>query len=55
MAETTKRSADRTEDTEEWTDAERAAMKERAKEMRAARRRGATADGESDVRAKLAE
>jgi uncharacterized protein YdhG (YjbR/CyaY superfamily) len=55
MAETTKGSADRTEDTEEWTDAERAAMKERAKEMKAARRRGATADGESDVRAKLAE
>ena len=55
MAETTKGSADRTQDTEDWTDAERAAMKERAKEMKAARRRGATADGESDVRAKLAE
>ena len=41
-----------------WTDAERAAMKERAKEMKAAPRRGSRADkadGERDVLAKIAE
>ena len=43
---------------EGFTDEERAAMKERAKEMKAAAgrgRRGAKADGESDVLAKIAE
>ena len=39
-----------------WTEAERDAMKERAKEQKAAARRGANkADGESDVLAKIAE
>jgi uncharacterized protein YdhG (YjbR/CyaY superfamily) len=41
-----------------FTDAERAAMKERAKEVKAAARRGpraGKADGESDVLAKIAE
>ena len=47
--------ADRTP--EEWTPEERAAMKERAKELEAGRRgsRAGKADGESDVLAKLAE
>ncbi len=45
---------------ERWTDEERAAMKERARELKAASRRGAgagadKADGESDVLAKIAE
>jgi uncharacterized protein YdhG (YjbR/CyaY superfamily) len=43
---------------EGWTDEERAAMKERAQEVRAAGRRGARAgkaDGESEVLAKIAE
>ena len=42
---------------EGWTDAERAAMKDRAREMKAARRssRGDKTDGESDVLAKIAE
>jgi uncharacterized protein YdhG (YjbR/CyaY superfamily) len=44
------------DDTSEgWTDDERAAMKERAKEMKAAGRRGKRADGEHDVLAKIAE
>jgi len=40
-----------------FTDEERAAMKDRAKELKAARRpaRGAEADGESEVLAKIAE
>ena len=41
-----------------FTDEERAAMKERAREVKAAARRGSramVADGESDVRAKIAE
>src|SRR5829696_4742992 len=41
-----------------WTDEERAAMKERAKEVKAAARRGKRADkadGESEVLAKIAE
>jgi len=39
-----------------WTDEERAAMKERAKEMKAASRsRASRADGEGDLRAKIAE
>ncbi len=43
---------------EGWTDEERAAMKERAKELKAAAPRGpraGKADGESDVLAKIAE
>jgi uncharacterized protein YdhG (YjbR/CyaY superfamily) len=43
---------------EGWTDEERAAMKARAKELKAAARRGSRADkadGESDVLAKIAE
>ncbi|CAN5617947.1 DUF1801 domain-containing protein [soil metagenome] len=43
---------------EGWTDEERAAMKERAQEMKAVSRRGtraAKADGERDVLAKIAE
>jgi uncharacterized protein YdhG (YjbR/CyaY superfamily) len=43
---------------ERFTDAERAAMKERAKELKAATHRGpraAKADGESDLLAKIAE
>jgi uncharacterized protein YdhG (YjbR/CyaY superfamily) len=39
---------------EGFTDAERAAMKERARELRAEARRGGTADGERDVLAKIA-
>jgi uncharacterized protein YdhG (YjbR/CyaY superfamily) len=38
-----------------FSDAEIAAMKERAKELKAASRRGSAADGESDVLAKIAE
>ena len=39
-----------------WTDEERAAMKEHARELKAAKRRGgAKADGEADVLAKIAE
>ena len=38
-----------------FTDEEQAAMRERAKEQRRAARRGAKADGESDVLAKIAE
>ena len=40
---------------EAFTAEERAAMKERAKEMRTSARRGPKADGESDVLAKIAE
>ncbi|MES2210560.1 MAG: DUF1801 domain-containing protein [Chloroflexota bacterium] len=46
------------EPSEGWTDDERAAMKERAREMKAASRRGPRpdkADGERDVLAKIAE
>ncbi|MBF8289723.1 MAG: hypothetical protein HW391_691, partial [Chloroflexi bacterium] len=46
------------ETSEGWTDEEKAAMKERAREMRAEARRGARsgkADGESDLLAKVAE
>jgi uncharacterized protein YdhG (YjbR/CyaY superfamily) len=58
--ETTK-SAKRTaarDETESWTDEERAAMQERARELKSAARRGprtAAADGERDVLAKIAE
>ncbi len=38
-----------------FTDEERAAMKERAQELKAEARRGTRADGESDVLAKIAE
>ncbi|MGH2476427.1 MAG: iron chaperone [Candidatus Limnocylindrales bacterium] len=49
--------AARNEAPEKWTDDERAAMKERAKELKAAgrRRSGAKVDGEADVLAKIAE
>ncbi len=52
-----RRTAARDETPEGWTDEERAAMKERAKELKAGARRGRTgkADGESDLLAKLAE
>lgn len=53
----TKKSAKRTaageRASEGWTDEERAAMKERAKEVKASRR--GKADGESDLLAKIAE
>jgi len=50
----TSTSVDKTSDG--WTDEERAAMKERAREMKAEARRGAArADGERDVLAKIAE
>jgi uncharacterized protein YdhG (YjbR/CyaY superfamily) len=58
----TEKSAKRTTATgkssEGWTDEERAAMKERANELKAGARRGARGakkDGESDVLAKIAE
>lgn len=38
-----------------FTDEERAAMKERARELKAVKRRGASADQESEVLAKIAE
>jgi uncharacterized protein YdhG (YjbR/CyaY superfamily) len=38
-----------------FTEEERAAMKERARELKAERRRGANQDGEADVLAKIAE
>ena len=51
-----KRTAGRDTPAEGWTDEERAAMKEHAKELKAAARRGAArADGEADVLAKIAE
>jgi uncharacterized protein YdhG (YjbR/CyaY superfamily) len=43
------------ETSEGFTDEERAAMRERAQEVKAARRRGGKADGESDLLAKIAE
>jgi uncharacterized protein YdhG (YjbR/CyaY superfamily) len=48
----TKKPAKRTTDANRWTDDERAAMKERAKELKAA---STKADGESDLLAKIAE
>ena len=52
----TKRAASRDTTSEGWTDEERAAMKEHAKELKAAKRRGKDkADGEADVLAKIAE
>ena len=56
MSET--KTAKRTEATEVWTDEERAAMQEHAKEMKttAARRKsGKEADGEADLLAKIAD
>ncbi len=51
-----KRTAGRDTPSEGWTDEERAAMKEHAKELKAAARRGAAkADGEADVLAKIAD
>lgn len=38
-----------------WTDEERAAMQEHAKEMKAAKNRKGKADGEADLRAKIAD
>ena len=59
MADTksrTKSSARRDESPSAWTDAERAAMKERAKELKGAKGRGkGKVDGESDLLAKVAE
>ncbi len=50
-----KGAAGRETPSEGWTDEERAAMKEHAKELKAAARRGAAkADGEADVLAKIA-
>jgi uncharacterized protein YdhG (YjbR/CyaY superfamily) len=46
----------RRDSSETWTDEERAAMKERNREVKAAARRGAKdADGEADLLAKIAE
>jgi len=51
-----RRSAGRDTTSEVWTDEERAAMQEHAKEMKTAARRGrAKPDGEGDVLAKIAE
>jgi uncharacterized protein YdhG (YjbR/CyaY superfamily) len=50
-----KRSAARETPSEGWTDEERAAMKEHAKELKAAAKRSAKEDGEADVLAKIAE
>jgi uncharacterized protein YdhG (YjbR/CyaY superfamily) len=51
-----KRTAGRETPSEGWTDEERAAMKEHARELKAAARRGAAkADGEADVLAKIAD
>jgi uncharacterized protein YdhG (YjbR/CyaY superfamily) len=57
MADTKTTTASRTESTETWTDDERAAMKERAKELKAESRRkgkGGKADGEADLLAAIA-
>ncbi|HEU4920496.1 MAG TPA: DUF1801 domain-containing protein [Candidatus Limnocylindrales bacterium] len=51
----TKRTTAPAKPTEGWTDAERDAMKERAKELKAAKRRGADQDAEGEVLAKFAE
>ncbi len=53
---TAKRTTGRKTASTVWTDEERAAMQEHAKEMKAARKRkGKAADGEADVLAKLAD
>lgn len=52
----TEKTATRDTPAEGWTDEERAAMKEHAAELKRAAKRGAArADGEADVRAKIAE
>jgi uncharacterized protein YdhG (YjbR/CyaY superfamily) len=52
----TAKAAGRDTPAEGWTDEERAAMKEHARELKAAAKRGAAkADGEADVVAKIAE
>jgi hypothetical protein len=53
MAE--KRSTQRSSASSGWTDAEREAMQERAKELKAEKKRGKKASGEADILAKLAE
>jgi uncharacterized protein YdhG (YjbR/CyaY superfamily) len=53
MPDTKAKSAKRTDATETWTDEEKAAMQEHAREMKAAR--GKKADGEADLQAKIAE
>ena len=58
MNDTPKSAGRDTSDSGGWTDAERAAMKEHAGELKAAARRGPKADradGEADVLAKIAE
>jgi uncharacterized protein YdhG (YjbR/CyaY superfamily) len=59
MADTktsTKRGSTRTASSDVWTEEEKAAMQEHAKEMKANARRGKTkADGEADIMAKIAE
>ncbi len=59
MSDTTKSAKKTTTRTSSdgWTDEERAAMKERSRELKGARRRGSAskADGEADVLAKIAE
>ena len=55
-AKTRTPSAGRDTPAEGWTDEERAAMKEHAKELKAAAKRGAAkADGEADIKAKIAD
>ncbi|MEZ4596581.1 MAG: DUF1801 domain-containing protein [Chloroflexota bacterium] len=57
MAATTKQTDARADDAggSGFTAEEKAAMRERAKELKAAKRKGGKADGEADVLAKLAE
>ena len=56
MPDTKSPAKKRNEDVAVWTDEEKAAMKEHAKEMKAARgKAGKAADGESDLLAKIAE
>ena len=50
-----KRGTDRDSPSDGWTDEERAAMKERAKELKAARGQKGKADGLADLQAKIAE
>ena len=55
-AKTRKPTTGRDTPAEGWTDEERAAMKEHAKELKAAAKRGAAkADGEADIKAKIAD
>lgn len=53
----TKRAQARDESPDTWTDDERAAMQERARELKSARRRGSSAkvDGLTDLKEKIAE